>query len=148
MLQWKSGGIPAGIKYTRPVSTLDLLPTILAVAESDIPINLPGENLIPYFKGDKKDEPTDVHYWRWMGQRAVRAGDWKWVSHPRQNVVGLFNLAEDESEENNLLELNPEKAAELENLWKIWNKKNSKPLWRSEAELERMSKEYGGEGMQ
>jgi len=147
IVQWKNGNLPAGSKYKNPVSSLDLLPTILAVSGSDIPSSLPGANLIPYLKGEKKEKPTDVLCWRWMGQRAVRAGDWKWVSHPRKKVLGLFNLSDDKEENNNLIDKNPAKAAELESIWKSWNKKNTMPKWRSEQELEKMSKEYGNEGM-
>ncbi len=148
IVQWKEGMLPRGTKYHRPVSSLDLLPTLLAVSDSDIPESLPGTNLIPYLKGEEKADPSGVLYWRWMGQRAVRAGNWKWVSHPKQEVVGLFNLEVDPEEKNNLLEKEPGKAAELEGLWNQWNRKNIQPLWRSPAQLDGMRKAYGNEGME
>ncbi len=91
IVQWKKGQIPAGTIYNRPVSSLDLLPTLMAVSNSDIQNSLPGENLIPYLKGEKEDDPSEVLYWRWMGQKAARAGDWKWISHPKSNFVGVYS---------------------------------------------------------
>lgn len=143
IVQWKGGGLPAGTKCHRPVSALDLLPTMLTVAGSDIPDLLPGENIIPYLKGEGQEDPKDALYWRWMGQRAVRDGDWKWISSPKKEVMGLFNLAEDQNEEKNLISTHPNKAKELEKLWQEWNSHNTEPLWRSPKQLESMRQQYG-----
>lgn len=146
IIQWKRG-LPAGETYNYPVSSLDLLPTLLSVSESDIPTSLPGKNLIPFLKGTKKNDSTETLYWRWMGQRAVRAGKWKWISDPSNNIVALFDLDKDQNEEINLISENPEKAKELESLWFKWNTQNTEPKWRHPKQLEMMQKYYGNEGM-
>lgn len=147
IVQWKNSSLPRGVKYHRPVSSLDLLPTMLAVADADIPCTLPGTNILPYLNGEKIGDPTEVLYWRWLGSRAVRVHDWKWVSDPRKNVKGLFNLANDMEEENNLINIYPEKAEELENLWRVWNRKNCKPYWYSDKAMKIMMNEYANEGL-
>jgi len=148
IVQWKAGGLPKGTTYDRPLSSLDVMPTVLAVAGAKPPQKLPGVNILPYLKGDKPNEaPVDVLYWRYKGYRTVRVGDWKWVSDPKEEVTGLFNLSTDMSEQKNLIEENPEKAAELEALWREWNKKNRAPLWQPKNLLNMLRKAYGNEGM-
>ncbi len=148
IVQWKTGGLPRGKTYDRPVSVLDVMPTALAVAGAEPPSNLPGVDILPYLKGKKTNEDVaNVLYWRYKGYCAVRKGDFKWVSDPKTQVTGLFNLATDVGEQKNLIEENPEKAAELQALWRQWNKKNKAPLWQPQNSLNMMRKAYGNEGM-
>ncbi|MFP6859656.1 MAG: hypothetical protein VCA73_20445 [Roseibacillus sp.] len=49
-------------------------------------------------------------------------------------------------EQNNLITSNLKKAAELESLWRTWNKDNAAPLWQP-ANLEKLRRLYGNEGM-
>jgi hypothetical protein len=41
----------------------------------------------------------------------------------------LYNLKDDIGESRDLATTNPEKAAELEKVWKTWNKDLATPLW-------------------
>jgi len=147
IVQWKGGALPVGTTYDRPVSVLDVLPTALVIAGATPPPDLPGVNLLPYLKGKKSNEdPVDTLCWRWLGWRAVRAGDWKWVSDPIKGEIGLFNLAKDVGEQNNLVQTQPEKAGEMEALWRRWNRGNAAPQWHPKS-LEAMRENYGNEGM-
>jgi hypothetical protein len=103
-------------------------------------------SILPYLKGRKPDEdPVDVLYWRYKGARAVRAGDWKWVSDPKEGT-GLFDLSQDLGEQNNLTQSDVDRTAQLESLWRQWNRNNVAPLWQTKG-LEMMRRAYGGEGM-
>jgi arylsulfatase A-like enzyme len=147
IVQWKAGGLSEGTTYDRPVSSLDVLPTALAVAGATPPADLPGLNILPYLKGDRPNrDPVEALYWRYMGYHAVRAGDWKWVSDPKENVTGLFNLSTDVGEQNNLMQKHPEKAAELKSLWRKWNLNNAAPKWQP-TKLNRLRDLYADEGM-
>ena len=148
IVQWKDGGLPAGTFYNRSVSSLDVLPTALAAAGKEIPASLTGANILPFLQGyEEGKDPTGVLYWRWMGQRAVRKGDWKWISHPRHEVLGLYDLSADPGENINLIESQPDVAAEMEGLWNQWNRENITPLWRTPAQMEMMNEQYEGQGM-
>jgi len=148
IVQWKGSDLPAGTICERPVSSLDVLPTALAIAGATPPSDLPGVNLLPYLKGKKPNEnPVDVLCWRWLGWRAVRAGEWKWVSDPRTNEIGLFNLEKDPGEQNNLMQDHPGKAEEMEVLWRKWNQKNAAPQWHPQS-LDSLRESYGNEGME
>ena len=143
ILNWARGGLPQGVKYSRPVSTLDILPTLLAAAGVESPADFPGVNLLPYLKGEVDDDPSEILFWRWSGQRAVRKGDWKWVSHPRDNNhIGLYNLHNDPYETTNLINTYPEKAMMLENHWREWNVYNMEAKWKQASQLEFFRAQY------
>lgn len=147
IVQWKEGNLPAGTTSDLPVSTLDLLPTFLTAAGAKPEQNMAGRNILPYLK----ETESEIHdskplFWRYNGWCAVRSGAWKWVSDPKTKTTGLFYLSDDSSEENNLIEKYPEKAAELKKLWSAWNKNNIAPLWQPKK-MKFFRKYYGDEGM-
>jgi arylsulfatase A-like enzyme len=128
IIQWK-GHIPAGQVFTNPVSTLDFLPTALAVAGSPSNPKLEGVNLLPYLTGEKTGAPNPMLCWRINGQRAIRVGDWKLLDMAQGQGWKLFNLASDIAEKNDLREKEPAKAAELEAAFKAWDAKNVPAKW-------------------
>ena len=111
IVSWPTG-LPAGKVYGRPVSSLDIAATALAVSGQPHDAKLDGVNLVPFLKGEKVTDAHDSLFWRFWGQAAVRAGDWKLVRLGNGTEM-LFNLAADLGETNNVLAAKPEKAAEL-----------------------------------
>ena len=148
LVQWK-GHIPAGKVYDQPVICLDVLPTALAAAgvRPDSNTRLDGVDLLPYFRGEKTDPPHAALFWRFGGQMAVRAGDWKLVKpadgkgraggggaasrREKATVEGakLFNLKDDVGEQTDLAAKHPEKAKELAAVWQKWNAELIDPKW-------------------
>lgn len=135
MMQWGER-IKAGGVYENPVISVDLLPTILAatgtqMGEDDI---TDGVNLLPFICGESKKAPHKTLYWRFftkdgkgraLNNWAIRCGDWKlvengWASLP----VALYNLADDIGEKRNLINEQPQKAAQLRKMWESWNRDN------------------------
>ncbi|MGB0258348.1 MAG: arylsulfatase, partial [Coraliomargarita sp.] len=58
-----------------------------------------------------------------VDSKAIRQGDWKLVSGNKRyksQQWELYNLADDRCETKDLIQTNPEKAQELEALWKEW----------------------------
>ncbi|MEM1026770.1 MAG: sulfatase-like hydrolase/transferase [Planctomycetota bacterium] len=95
---------------------IDLLPTALegAAGDSITPGTVvDGVNLLPLINGDPSAEARDeLFLQRYASQQsAVRRGDWKFMH--RQGIDRLHNLADDPGENNNLINDNPELAAEL-----------------------------------
>jgi arylsulfatase A-like enzyme len=133
------GRLPAGDVYDKPVIQIDILPTALAAAGVELSANelIDGINLLPYLSGDDEAAPHEVLYWRFGQQMAIRQGDWKLVRYdPRVDGMGgrateskLYNLAADIGEENDLIDDEPEKAAELQAAWDEWNESNVPALW-------------------
>ncbi|MGH6631596.1 MAG: hypothetical protein ACREB3_17845, partial [Burkholderiales bacterium] len=69
-------------------------------------------------------------YWRFGDQWAIRHGDWKLVTASPSLGRGLFNLAQDIGEANDLSAKEPERAKELRAIWEKWNAEQKDPLWR------------------
>jgi arylsulfatase A-like enzyme len=143
VIRWK-GRIPEGAVDSRPVIQLDVMPTALAAAGVDVKSEwkLDGVNLLPFLTGNTRALPHETLYWRLGGMMAIRKGAWKLVKTqegpiPDLSVLddlssaGLYDLARDIGEANDLAAANPAKAKELADQWQRWNRELAKPLWPS-----------------
>ena len=130
LMQWK-GKLPEGKVFEEPVSSLDIVPTVLAAVGIEVKPgdNFDGVNLLPYLRGKKSGRPHEVLYWRFFEKRAIRMGDWKLVKEAGQAHWELYNLAEDISETRNLAEKLPKKVKEMEEAWQEWNAQLQPPKW-------------------
>jgi len=127
---WR-GRIPGGRVLDEPVIQLDVMPTVLAAAGTDVKPewNLDGVNLLPLLEGKAgKLEPRTL-YWRFGVQYAIRQGDWKIVKAAMDMPPMLVNLASDRGEQNDLSTQYPEKMSDLQNLWDRWNATMQPPRW-------------------
>lgn len=107
---------------------MDILPTVLDVTETSYPDrydgkavqSIDGRSLLPAFRGEERER--GVLAWEHVGNRALRKGEWKLVSSARftPGEWELYNMQEDRTETNNLVEQHPEKVAELERDWQAW----------------------------
>jgi arylsulfatase A-like enzyme len=138
LVKWPAR-LPAAKVYDQPVIQIDILPTALAAAGSELPpdAKIEGVNLLPYLSGDNNDAPHDALYWRFGQQMAVRQGDWKLVRYD-PNVDGqrgaptepkLYNLAHDVGEKKDLVADEPERAQALQAAWDKWNESNVPARW-------------------
>ncbi|MCX6908686.1 MAG: sulfatase-like hydrolase/transferase [Verrucomicrobia bacterium] len=125
-VQWP-GHIAAGGVSDTPVSSLDLLPTLLAAANSSHHASrdesLDGLNLLPWLEG-KAEPPTREHFfWKFgANQFAIRGGDMKLVRVGADK--GLFNVRQDISETTDRTEARAILARQLEAAWKKWDAGN------------------------
>ena len=127
MVQWK-GHLPASEVYEKPVVSLDILPTAVAVAGGNVGANVEGVNLLPYLTGKNSKSPHDELFWRWIDKSGARVGDWKLVQNG-DGAEKLFNLADDIGETKDLAASNPTKLKELQDAYSAWNAKNIPPKW-------------------
>ncbi len=123
------GTFPAGQESNAMTSTMDILPTIVAVTGAELPkLKLDGHNILPILKGKTDQTPYEKFYYYYGGQlQAVRVGDWKLhLPHKWRRVVtqgkdghpgkqdfpkiglSLYNLKDDIGESNNLADQHPE----------------------------------------
>lgn len=130
------GTIPANTVSTELGSTLDFLPTCVALAGGEVPKDRPidGIDLMPVLEGGRGPERTIFYCMHTAGQRflrAVRKGKWKLhLSYSENNYPDfstmrrkrkwvrpgkplLFNLEEDPSERYDMAAKYPEVVAEL-----------------------------------
>lgn len=115
------GTLPAGTQYDKPVSSLDVAATAVALAgQAQDPV-LDGVNLLPFVKGEKTGAPHDFLYWRWGSQAAVQEFPYKLILLGDRERL-LFDVTTPEGEHlgRNLLSEKPEVAARLEAKLKEW----------------------------
>ena len=114
-------GVIAGGRTNRDVvMTMDFLPTFAKLAGASVPAThkLDGVNVMPLLKDDAKVLDR-VLYWMFGEDWAVRKGAWKLIGNDDQALT-LVNLAEDISENHNLIKEKPELAEELFYLYRQW----------------------------
>lgn len=141
--------VPAGVRYDKPVSLLDVFATIAfatnpsagAMSEAAAPPApshaTDGVNLVPFLRGERTDHPHDALYFRSMYNRAVRAKDWKLLvtSDGSPGVdsgsrrVELYNLRTDPAERTDVSRENPDIVHELTRRLETWETDLAEPLW-------------------
>ena len=128
MMSWPAR-LPAGVVETRPVSSLDILPTALVAAGGSLPGGRDGVNLMPYLTGILKEDPHRDLYWRMGHQMAIRSGRWKLVRLHEGESFHLYDLDEDITESSDLASGQRERVRELRDRLMVWNEELVSPRW-------------------
>ena len=132
-----------------PLTNLDLFPTLLEASGIDSsPYHPDGQNLLSILTGesDYLDRPLYWHFpvyleaynvhdnenrdslFRTRPGSVIRKGDWKLHYYFEDKGLELYNLSQDISERNNLVNTNPEKTQELFMLLQDWWSKTNAPI--------------------
>ncbi len=133
---------PAKLKpnttYTKPISTLDLLPTFYKAADGDLQNlkEIDGVDLIPYINGQNTGRPHEVLFWKRDARAAMRKGDWKLIRFP-DRPAELFYLPDDEKELNDLATSEPERYLEMYKELFAWETTLERPRWLLKKEYEK-----------
>ena len=124
--------------YDLPVSTLDLLPTFVAAAggRPEELGEIDGVNLLPYLQGESEKRPHETMYWKRDVRATVREGDWKLMRFP-DRPAELYNLTEDEAEQDNLAASYPELTRELYKKIFEWEVGTERPRWLLQRRYEK-----------
>jgi arylsulfatase A-like enzyme len=120
------------------MSVLDMVPTLLEIANVKYPQTYQGKELPPLvgkswgkvLSGEAVSSRTSDDYlaWELFGNRSVLQGDWKirWQYKPfGKEDWELFNIAEDPAERTDQAVNNPSKVKQLLLLWEDYVKKNN-----------------------
>ncbi|MFN0017992.1 MAG: arylsulfatase [Pirellulaceae bacterium] len=123
IVHWPAGFKGRGELRHNPGHVVDIVPTILEIAQGDSPPKkkdenkpaLHGKSLLPVF-GKDNSVSHDALWWSHNGNQAIRVGNWKLVAAAKQPWE-LYDLSADRSESVNVAEKMPEQAAELAKMW-------------------------------
>jgi arylsulfatase A-like enzyme len=138
VMRWP-GHIPAGRACSNIAATIDLLPTLAAIAGAPNPVKkIDGVDVRPLLEGRSDANPRDHYFYYYAWQlRAVRRGRWKLMfphtttsyagRPPGQNglpgptvqvqtELALYDLAADIGERHDVLQAHPDIVAELQAL--------------------------------
>jgi arylsulfatase A-like enzyme len=115
------GKLPAGRVCDDFLSALELFPTLASAAgaELDRGVKLDGFDMLPVLQGAKHPARAEM-FWQWRGERAARAGNWKWVEDGKGG--GLFDLSADPAEARDLLKDRPEMASKVKDRFEAWRR--------------------------
>jgi arylsulfatase A-like enzyme len=120
IVRWPSR-VRAGGTTAQQAITMDWLPTFLeaAGAKADPGYPLDGINLLPVLERPDQVVERDL-FWRmkFRAQKAMRSGDWKYLSI--EGYEYLFNLALDERERANVAKRYPDRLNELKKKYAAW----------------------------
>ncbi|MBI3466864.1 MAG: sulfatase-like hydrolase/transferase [Planctomycetes bacterium] len=113
------GRLPVGKVNDEFLTSLEIFPTLLAVAEGSPPegVKLDGFDLLPVLRGEKPSPRTEM-FWQRRADKAGRVGNWKWVESAAGN--GLFDLSSDLAEQHDLSESKPDVLAQVKGRWNAW----------------------------
>jgi uncharacterized sulfatase len=111
LVRWPAA-IPPQTVVEQTVTNLDWFPTLLAMAEIELPTNQPirGRNLLPVLRGTPENWDNNLyaeystHHTSQTHMRALRTPDWKLIQDFRNpGRDELYHLAEDPNETTNLI---------------------------------------------
>lgn len=119
------GVLPAGLDYRKPVSTLDIFPTVMALTGVKPSKGLDGVDLVPYLKGEATGSPHEALFFLTGDKGAVVQDNWKLVVFP--NIPAqLFDLDKDPSEKNDRATVEAGRAQAMKAKWDAWKAPMSK----------------------
>ena len=125
----RAPGLRPGQVWDRPLISMDLLPTFLAMADpaAPPPAGIDGQNILPVLRGEKPEH--EFLFWSHENQRAIRQGDWKLILNPPQfpgeempDKAWLSNLEDDRSEKKNLANEQTDRVRELTERLRAWER--------------------------
>ncbi len=128
----------SGVRNDQFVTVMDILPTFLDLAGAEHPgAAYRGRSILPVkgqsFAATLIDPEKSVHGenayvgWELYGHRAIRQGDWKlvWDADKGDDAAWeLYNVAEDQQEQNDLSASEPERLKAMISLWETYHKEN------------------------
>ena len=115
------GRWPAGVTYDRPVISLDVAATAVALAGLPRDPALDGVDLSPFVTGSSPASPHERLFWRWGSQAAVLEMPYKLIKLGGRPPL-LFDVTAPDGEklERNLAAAKPEIVARLEGRLRAW----------------------------
>lgn len=103
---------PARVRV--PVGLIDFLPTTLDLLELPVPRHLQGRSLVGVMRGAESSAAPILAEVDLFGRGvSVQQGDWKLVLSREPPGTGLFNLAKDPLERQNLAEAEPRRVKQM-----------------------------------
>jgi arylsulfatase A len=129
IIKWPGVAV-AGRVVTEPVTSTDLYPTCLAVADQPLRPHqhIDGVDLQPLMTGKRGIAPRSL-FWRYphynshpssVPSSVIRKGHWKLIESFDPAGMELYNLADDLSETNNLAKSEPDIVTELHQELEAW----------------------------
>lgn len=129
IFRWKSH-LKGGSTFSEPISSIDILPTILNKNKIAFLNPVDGVNLIPYISGINKESPHEYLYFRFGPLLAIRDNKYKWMQVGNETrSTEFYNIIENISENINSPASDLTKKNQLATEFFKWNATMPQPLW-------------------
>lgn len=119
VVRWPKGGLTGGRSWEGLCGSLDMFPTLLAMAALKMPETRPldGKNIWPALR-DNAASPVESYYWSWRNEDAIRTAEWR--MHRFSDHVELYDIHSDIGETKNVADAHPEVVASLQSKMNSW----------------------------
>jgi arylsulfatase A-like enzyme len=120
----------AGKVIETPVSTIDLMPTILEIAGVLLPDDIPGKSLVPLLRGETMPPRplfAEVNDFK-SNTRAIIEYPWKYLYNMGLDYGELYNIESDPREKNDVNDQQPEIRDGMRKSLDTWMEQ-TKPRW-------------------
>ena len=128
-----TGKVPAGLDYDHPISSMDILATMVKLTGVKIAPERPldGVDLMPFVTGKKKGKPHESLFWlKWDAREgAARMGDDKLVLLEKENSLSLYQLNQDIGETKDVADAHSQEVEQLQNAFEAWKKQLIEPAF-------------------
>ncbi len=128
-----TGKVPSGVDYDYPISSMDILATMVKLTGVDIAPDRPldGVDLLPFVTGEKKGRPHESLFWlKWDAQEgAVRVGDQKLVLMEEEKSRAMYQLSEDIGERNDVAGSHSEDVGRMNTAFDAWKAQLIEPAF-------------------
>lgn len=124
--------IAAGQVYDGRVSNIDIFATVANLAGADLPTDrkMDGANILPYFTGAKQGSPDRPLFTKGGTYSQVIKDNWKLQWDQKREKKWLFDLENDPTEQNNLIDQAPQKKEALTKLLSAFLAEQASPIWQ------------------
>ncbi len=126
IVRWPNVARAGAVRHDLACS-IDIFPTVAEAVGQAIPEewHVDGVSLLPALTGSAAVERQTLywhypHYHHATPASAIRSGSWKLIYFYEDGRSELYNLANDLSEQTNLAQAEPEKAAALKKMLQMW----------------------------
>jgi arylsulfatase A-like enzyme len=120
IMRWP-GKLPAGKVTDEFLTSLELVPTLLAATGAKAPdgVKLDGFDMLPVLQGEAKSSRREM-FWQRRSDKAARFENWKWLESAKGK--GLYDLSADLGEKNDLSKEKPEIAKMMQERFAAWRR--------------------------
>ncbi|SFU54155.1 arylsulfatase [Pustulibacterium marinum] len=126
IVHWPKKIQDKGAIRTNAAHIVDIMPTILDIAQATYPEERNGNTVTPAvgksmvaaMEGNTQENVNEVLFWEHFGSAALRKGDWKLVKLTEKDPWELYNLKTDRTELHNVAAENPEVVKAMQKEWK------------------------------
>lgn len=129
LVRWPAQ-IAAGTRHQAPVSTLDVLPTLLRAAGVPLPADhrIDGQDLLGQLQAPGNARGDALH-WRSQPMRALRQAQWKYI-RDLDGIEFLYDLDADPRELRNLAGTDAVRLDDMRRSFEQWEADKRAPAWQ------------------